>query len=174
MASRKQGRKQSRRSARAGKGATQTSMVNALHEVWLAGLGAVVRAQRGAPKLLEELIAEGARFQQDTQGVAEQTFRRLIGDAQARFKAGVGQARGQASDALENLEKLFQSRVHRALTQLGVPSAHELDALGKRVDTLSRNIELLARRSGPAPARAARKAPRRAVSAGAPEPAAAP
>ena len=39
----------------------QGQLLNMLHQVWLAGLGAVSRAQQGAPKLLEELIAEGAR-----------------------------------------------------------------------------------------------------------------
>jgi poly(hydroxyalkanoate) granule-associated protein len=145
-------KKQSRRK-RVAQSDTQVWMVNALHEVWLAGLGAVLRAQRGAPKLLEELIAEGARFQQDKQDLAEQTFRRLVGDAQARLKAGASQARGQAREALENLEQIFQTRVHRALTQLGVPSAEELAVLGSRVEALSQSVEKLARRT---PQRAAR------------------
>jgi poly(hydroxyalkanoate) granule-associated protein len=140
-------KKQSRRNGRVAKGAPQAFMVNALHEVWLAGLGAVVKAQRGTPKLLEELIAEGARFQEERQGAAEETFRRLVGDAQARLKGGVGQVRGQAGEALENLQKIFETRVQRALTQLGVPSAQELAVLGKRVNALSQNVDKLARRT---------------------------
>lgn len=164
-------KKSSRKRAAKSQGDAQTWMLNAVHEVWLAGLGAVVKAQRGAPKLLEELIAEGARFQEDKQGLAEQTFRRLVGDAQAQFKAGVSQARGQASQALENLEAVFQTRVHRALAQLGVPSADELAVLSKRVDSLSQNVRKLAERSSAKPvprrrARATRKAPAQAMHSG--------
>lgn len=158
-------KRQSRRGGRIAKSNAQARMLNALHEVWLAGLGAVVKAQRGAPKLLEDLIAEGARFQEDKQGLAEQTFRRLIGDAQARFQAGVGQVRGQASEAFENLEKIFQSRVQRALSQLGVPSEHALNALGKRVDALSVNVEKLARSAAKVRVRTGAKTPSRAPKA---------
>lgn len=157
-------KKQSRRNASIAKGDAQARMLSALHEVWLAGLGAVVKAQRGAPKLLEDLIAEGARFQEDKQGLAEETFRRLIGDAQARFKAGVGQVRGQANEAFENLEKIFQTRVQRALSQLGVPSAHSLTALGKRVDALSQSVENLARSASRVRTRAGAKTPSRRLS----------
>ena len=53
----------------------QGQLLNMLHQVWLAGLGAVSRAQQGAPKLLEELIAEGARVQADTQQSAAKALR---------------------------------------------------------------------------------------------------
>lgn len=57
----------------------------------------------------------------------------------------VSKVRGQATDALDGLEKVFQTRVHRALTQLGVPSAEEVQSLSKRVDRLNANIDKLAR-----------------------------
>jgi outer membrane murein-binding lipoprotein Lpp len=59
--------------------------------------------------------------------------------------------RGDATDAFENLEKIFRSRVHSALTQLGVPSAGEVESLSKRVDVLNANIDKLARARKPAP-----------------------
>ena len=154
MATRSKSRK-SHRSA-----AAPATLVSALHQIYLAGLGAASRAQGGAPELFEELVAEGARVQAEKGAAAERMFQKIVGDAHAKVSARVGQVRGQAADALEGLEKMFQTRVHRTLTQLGVPSAEQLSALSKRVDTLNANIERLARR--PAPARPAR---RRAVSA---------
>lgn len=142
-------KKQSRKGRKTGNSA-QARMLGALHQVWLAGLGAVSKAQHGAPKLLEELIAEGARFQSDTRGAAEEAFRGVLGGVQSRVSAGVGQIRGQASDALDSLEKIFQVRVHRALAQLGVPSASEVEALSKRVDTLNKSIDRLGARKLPA------------------------
>ena len=115
-------------------------MVDAVHKVWLAGLGAAVKTQREAPQLFEELIAEGAKVHEQTRGAAEKAIRELVGNVQSTFNERVDDARGKAADALENLEKIFQVRVHRALNQLGVPSAEEVAALSKRVDALNSNI----------------------------------
>jgi poly(hydroxyalkanoate) granule-associated protein len=150
------------RTGKTGRGAkadAQARMLNLMHQIWLAGLGAVAKAQAGAPKVLEELITEGAKFQADTRGAAEEAVRSMMGSVQARFNAGVAEVRGQANDVMENLEKVFQSRVHRALAQLGVPSAAQVQALSKRVDALNSNIDRLARRStGASKSRAGGKA----------------
>jgi len=136
-----------------------------LHEVWLAGLGAVSKAQRGTPKLLEELINEGARVDVQARSAARAKVGELVGGVRSQLGGRVGQVRGQANDALEGLERIFQTRVHRALTQLGVPSAEAVAALSRRVDTLNANVERLAHgRKGPAKsqrqaARAAAHAP---------------
>jgi poly(hydroxyalkanoate) granule-associated protein len=121
-------------------------MLAVLHQVWLAGLGAAVKAQRETPKLLDDLISEGARFQTAAHGEAEKTLRSLLGNMQTQFTSRMGKASEQATEALENLEKIFQTRVHRALTQLGVPSADVVASLSKRVDALNANIDRLARR----------------------------
>lgn len=120
-------------------------MLETLHQVWLAGLGAMVKAQRGAPQILEDLISEGARVHEETRGAAEKALRGVIGNVRSTIDARTEQVRGRASDAMENLEKIFQTRVHRALTRLGVPSAEEVQALSKRVDSLNANIDKLAR-----------------------------
>jgi poly(hydroxyalkanoate) granule-associated protein len=150
-------KKKSRKSVGGGAGATQARLLEMLHQVWLAGLGAVSRAQRGAPKLFDELQAEGAHVYADTRNSAEKALRGALGDVQATLNARVKQVRGRASDAFENLEKVFQTRVHRALNQLGVPSAEEVEGLSKRIDSLNANIARLAHgRAAPA-----RKAVRR-------------
>lgn len=156
-------KKSVRNAARSAGSGIQARLLNALHQVWLAGLGAMSKAQRGGPKMLEDLMAEGARFQSGTRGAAEAALRGLVDDVQSRLGAGVGQVRGQATEALENLEQIFQTRVHRALSQLGVPSAAEVESLSKRVNSLSRDIDKLARKKPVAAKRrvhGARKAPR--------------
>ena len=127
---------------------TSRQMLSALHQVWLAGLGAAVRTQQGAPKLFDELVAEGARLQAGKQELAEQTVRRIVGDTRTRLKDALSEAQSRASGALENLEKIFQARVQQALVQLGIPSADELAALSKRVDALNSHIDKLTRRTG--------------------------
>lgn len=141
-------RRKGGRNAAAG---VQARLIDALHQVYLAGLGAVSRASNGAPQLFEELVAEGARVHADTRGAAEKALQGVLAGVQERVGTRVSQVRGQAADALDGLEKVFQTRVHRALTQLGVPSAEEVNALSKRVDTLNTNISKLTRRPRRAP-----------------------
>ena len=117
-----------------------------------------IEGSSGAPKLLEELIVEGARVHADTREAAEKVLRGVLGDVQSTLNeiCRVSQVRrARLRDAFENLEKMFQTRVHRALNQIGVPSADEVEALSKRVDTLNANIEKLAR--GPKPARGCKR-----------------
>ena len=120
-------------------------MLQMLHQVWLAGLGAVSKAQRGAPQLLDDLIAEGARVDAQARGAARKALRGVLSDVQAGVNARVSHVRGQAAEAMDNLETIFRTRVHRALTQLGVPSAESVASLSKRVDALNANIGKLAR-----------------------------
>ncbi len=143
MASKKTSRKgtSSRSKARASGSAAFDSM----SQIWLAGLGAMAKAQRGTPQLLQELIAEGARVQNQTRGAAEKAVRSMVSNVRSSINARVDEVRDQATSALNDLEKIFQTRVHRALTQLGVPSAEEIAALSKRVDTLNASVEKLAR-----------------------------
>jgi poly(hydroxyalkanoate) granule-associated protein len=130
--------------ARKARSKVQTQSLDSMNQIWLAGLGAVSKAQRGAPQLLQELIAEGARVHAKTRGAAEKAVRGMVSDVRSTINSRIGEVRGQAADALEGLEKIFQSRVHRALTQIGVPSAEDIAALSERVEALSANIEKLA------------------------------
>src|SRR5512140_2273668 len=123
----------------------QERLLDTVHQIWLAGLGAVSKARNGAPQLLDDLVSEGARIHSETRGTAEKALRGLLEGVQSSITERVGKVRGQATDALDNLEKVFQTRVHRALTQLGVPSAEEVQSLSKRVDRLNANIEKLGR-----------------------------
>src|SRR5690242_9461976 len=134
-----------RKGGRSAASGAQVRLLGTLHQIYLAGLGALSKASNGAPQLFEQLVAEGARVHSDTRGAAEKMIQGLLAGVQESVGARVGQVRGQAADALEGLEKVFQTRVHRALTQLGVPSAEEVSALSKRVDSLNTNINRLAR-----------------------------
>ncbi len=123
----------------------QARLLNAVNQVWLAGLGAAVKAQRGAPQLFEDLIAEGAKVHVATKDAAEKALRGVLGEVQSTVNARIGEMSGKASEALEGLEKIFQTRVHRALAQLGVPTAEDVAALSKKVDALTGSIEKLGR-----------------------------
>jgi poly(hydroxyalkanoate) granule-associated protein len=145
-------RKKSRkpRTARSRINLTQERLLETVHQVWLAGIGAVAKARKESPKLFEELVREGARVQVPDLDAAQEAFRHAFAKAKTKVGARVGETREQVADTVANLEKIFQTRVHRALKQLGVPSADEVSALSKRVDKLNTNIDKLASTRGSA------------------------
>jgi poly(hydroxyalkanoate) granule-associated protein len=143
---RKQRAKTSRISTAAA--AAQEQLLNTVHQVWLAGLGAVAKTQKGAPKLFDELVEEGARVHAGASKATSKAVRSLVSGAQTALQDRVSDAREKAGDTLDNLEKMFQTRVQRALQQIGVPSSRDLDKLSERVEVLNSSIEKLARKRG--------------------------
>ena len=125
-------------------------MLEAMNEIWLAGVGALTKARQGAPHVLHDLVAEGARIQAQSRGSAEKAVQGLLTGVRETIDSGVSQVRGQAGEALDNLETIFQTRVRRALIQLGVPSAEDVEILTQRVEQLNDSIAKLARSRTPA------------------------
>ena len=146
MATRKPTNKAAAARLRAAMANTQEQMLDTVHQVWLAGLGAFSKAQRGAPKLFGELVKEGARVHNSASKTADRTLRSVVTRAQTAIEGRVDSARAKAADTIENLEKVFQTRVQRALHQMGVPGTRDIEKLSARVDALNASIEKLARR----------------------------
>jgi len=147
-----------RKSAGSAKSTPQQRMVEAMNQIWLAGLGALSKARQGTPQMLDELVAEGARVQADTRGAAEKALGSLLSGVRTAFDTNIGQVRDQTKDALDSLEAIFQTRVRRALTQLGVPSAEQIEELSRRVDRLNDTVKKLGAKRKPAAGHTARTA----------------
>ena len=89
--------------------------------------------------------------------------------AQETLQSRVGGAREQAQETWVNLEALFQSRVQRAMHQLGVPTAEEIRALTRRVSELNDSVSRIVERQLAAqPKKAARRGKRKAAARRAP------
>lgn len=136
------------------------------HEIWLAGLGAFAMAQEEgvnlvrkggklvnektgkviseSTKLFERLVSEGRKL--------EGKGRKIAGDAVGGVKSDVegrvGKAREQARTNWDKLEKVFEERVARALSKLGVPTSDEIQELSKRVQELNTRVRELAKAQG--------------------------
>jgi poly(hydroxyalkanoate) granule-associated protein len=72
--------------------------------------------------------------------VADNAVKTALEQVQSTVGSRVKDAQSQATDALDNLEKIFQTRVHRALNRIGVPSADQIASLSKRVQALSDSV----------------------------------
>lgn len=114
------------------------------HQIWQAGLGALSRAQAGAPKVFEDLMREGSKLQGGALDAAKSVVMQAFQGAQKSVNRRVDEVKVQAGETWDNLERVFQSRVQRALHQLGMPTAEEIGALARKVEELSASVEKLA------------------------------
>lgn len=117
-------------------------------QIWQAGLGALARAQAGAPKVFEELMREGGKLQGGALDAAQKAVMQAFRGAQQTVNRRVDTVREQAGETWDNLEKIFQVRVQRALQQLNMPSAEEIEALRRRVDKLAADLDRINRTGG--------------------------
>lgn len=124
------------------------------NQIWSAGLGAMSRAQSGGTKFFEELVREGAKLQGSAMDTAQKVVMQAFQGAQKSVNRHVGGVKGQATETWDNLEKIFQTRVQRALHQLGMPTAEEIGALTRKVNELTHSVEKLAQTRQPAGKRA--------------------
>lgn len=115
------------------------SIMESAQHIWLAGLGAFAKAQEEGGRLFETLIKEGSNLEQKTRKLATGK----VGDVRGAVESSVSQVRERTQETWDRLEQVFESRVSRALTKLGIPGRKELDELLQRVDELNRDVKKL-------------------------------
>ncbi|MBC7470331.1 MAG: phasin family protein [Ramlibacter sp.] len=126
-------------------------------QIWLAGLGAFAKAQQEGSKVFDTLVKEGVSIQRKTQSAAGEK----LSEATSRMANMATEISSKASGQWDKLETIFEDRVSRALKNLGVPTAKDIDVLSARIDELNRNIAKI----GAGPVAAKRTAARTTVQA---------
>jgi poly(hydroxyalkanoate) granule-associated protein len=118
-------------------------------QIWQAGLGAFAKAQEEGGRVFTKLVKEGTDLQKRTRMMAE--------DKVSEVTSAVAE---KANGSWDKLEQVFEDRVARALTTIGVPTQKDIQALTKRVEQLSKAVaELSGKKVAAAkPAAAAKKA----------------
>jgi poly(hydroxyalkanoate) granule-associated protein len=125
-------------------GQLAASVKASAQQIWLAGMGAFAKAQEEGGKVFEALVKEGVGLQKKTQGLAEDK----LGEVSGRMSAMAGSVSAKAGQNWDKLEAIFEQRTSKALSRLGVPTARDIDALVKRIDTLSAQVAKLNKASG--------------------------
>jgi poly(hydroxyalkanoate) granule-associated protein len=135
------------------------AVLDSSHQIWLAGVGAFVRARQEGGKAFETLVQQGEKLEQRTKLAAAET----AGAASAKAK----EMQQMASGTWDKLEQVFEDRVARALGKLGVYTQNDVQKLADRVEALSAAVNELLNASGSAaPARPKRaRGTKRAVAA---------
>ena len=137
------------------------AVLDSSHQIWLAGVGAFVRAQQEGMKVFESLVQQGEKLERRTRQAAVDTAAAARGAATAKAK----EMQQMAGGTWDKLEQVFEDRVARALGKLGVYTQNDVQKLAKRVDALSVAVNELLKVTGtraPAPKRRAKPAVKRA------------
>ena len=112
------------------------AMKEQAQQIWLAGLGAFSKAQQEGTKTFEKLVNDGITMQRKAQVTAEEK----LAEATQKVTQVAHQFNERATGQWDKLENIFEDRVAKALTRLGIPSAAELQALHARMDQLEKQL----------------------------------
>ena len=114
-------------------------VLDSSHQIWLAGLGAFSQAKQEGTKLFETLVKQGEQLQDRTKRVATETAAAARGAATATAK----EMQQMAGGTWDKLEQVFEDRVAKALSKLGVYTQNDLQRLAARVDELADAVNKL-------------------------------
>jgi poly(hydroxyalkanoate) granule-associated protein len=126
-------------------------VMESAQQIWLAGLGAFSKAQAEGKKAFEALVSQGETLEKHTRHVAEATIETAKEQATKTF--------GLATGKFDKLEQVFEDRVHKSLSRLGVLTSKDVEALSGQVAELSDAVRALLSHEKKSPARVAAKAP---------------
>lgn len=103
-------------------------VLDAAHQIWLAGMGAFARTTQEGTKMFANLVEEGQKLQSQSKSAATDAVSNVV---------------DRAGENWERVEGIFEDRVQRVLERMGVPTSDDIDALSKRVDKLSEAVKEL-------------------------------
>ena len=112
------------------------SVLESSRQIWLAGLGAFSRAQQEGTKVFETLVKQGEALESRTKRTAIDTAAAAGTAAKAKAK----EVQAMAGGTWDKLEQVFEARVARALSKLGVHTHDDIEKLAARVDALSEAV----------------------------------
>lgn len=119
-------------------------ILDSSRQIWLAGLGAFSRARGEGLKMFETLVEQGQNLESRTKRAASETAAAAAGVAAQKAK----EVQAMAGGTWDKLEQVFEDRVARALTKLGVFTQNDVARLAERVDALAEAVNELIKADG--------------------------
>lgn len=117
-------------------------------KIWLAGLGAFERAKSEGPRMFDALVEQGKGLRSRASEAADQALK------------AVREQAGEAQGKWDKLEQVFEDRVSRSLSRLGVLTSREVGDLSRQVEELNRQVREMMKASAGGAARPGKKAAR--------------
>lgn len=104
-------------------------------QIWLAGLGALSRAQSEGKSLFDALVKEGESMEERSRQQSDrgESLRDSV-------ETTLNQARERAAGTWDRVERSFEERVHRVLRRMDIPSRSDIETLNDRLDALNRRL----------------------------------
>jgi poly(hydroxyalkanoate) granule-associated protein len=103
-------------------------LVDAVHKVLLAGIGAVALAKEDMEDLVGKLVERGE--------IAEADGRKMMKDVMDRRKK-------QASEQTKKAEDVLDQRVEDVMTRMNIPTKDEIEALSAKITALTKKVDEL-------------------------------
>lgn len=128
MATQKQQKQQGE--TKGGMSDTYAAAVEYSRRIWLAGLGAMSRTSTEGNKLFDSLVKEGEEVE---------------ARSRERMASKLGDVMEKASGRWDSVEAMFEERVTKTLSSLGVATNEDIRNLSKQVKELSKEIKDLNR-----------------------------
>jgi len=118
-------------------------------KIWLAGLGAYVKAGQEGAEYVKELIKTGEQTEKKARKVIDEKVEAAnseIVSATREVKGEIAKAEGRVEGKLDKIESAFDRRVASALNRIGIPSKHDVETLSAKLDELTALLERVARK----------------------------
>lgn len=103
-------------------------LLDSMHRLLLAGIGAVVLAQEEVEELVGKLVERGE--------IAEADARKMIKDT-------VERRRKQVTEEAKKTEDVLDQRVEDILTRMNIPTKDEIEALSAKITALTKKVDEL-------------------------------
>lgn len=115
-------------------------------KIWLAGLGAFERAKTEGPRMFETLVEQGRNMGARAVGAADEALKSM---REANY----------AGNRWDKLEQVFEERVSKSLSRLGVLTTREVEELSRQVRELNQSVQsMMSAAAGRAPGGGAKTA----------------
>jgi len=120
------------------------AVLDSSRQIWLAGLGAFSRAQEEGAKVFDTLVKQGEAVESKTRRAAADTAAAASDAARTSF----AEVQKNVGGTWDKLEQVFEERVARALSKLGVSMRDDVKRLEQRVDALALAVDGLTKAGG--------------------------
>jgi poly(hydroxyalkanoate) granule-associated protein len=101
-------------------------------KIWLAGLGAIARAEHEGDEWLDQLMKDGELFESEKKDDLDQI---LLNISEKAKDSG-----NRVKEKFSNIENTFESKVSDTLTKLGMVSKDELKSLQQRLKDIEAQL----------------------------------
>lgn len=128
------------------------TVADVAHKAFQASLGAVAMAQSEAAALLEKAQKEATNRYEKTQKNTSKMVNKLVArgadiehDGRERANEMIKARRKQVKESVSGAQESLDGRIEAVLHRMNVPSKSDIDALNRKLTTLTKKVNTLSK-----------------------------